>query len=293
MIRLEKNGAIADIATLGAEMRAYATKDGKQRLWGGDTPAWGGVAPVLFPVVGALKDGRVRFGGKEYAPPRHGFARVTEFEVTARGDDFCSLEIHDTPETLEGYPFAFALRVTHRLLAGGFVTEYAVENRGDEVMPFTIGGHPGFACPMDEGEAFGDYEVRFEKPEEGKSLICVPDGIIHGEEAVPLGEDGRTLALRYADFDARDTFIFAGLNSRSVELAHKNTGKGIRFSFPQSGTLAVWTRPEAQAPFVCLEPWIGLPAYADETGNFEDKPYHIKLIPGQAFHTWYQVEIME
>lgn len=293
MIRLEKNGAFAEIAPLGAEMRRYVTRDGKERLWSGAEPAWKNVAPVLFPMIGAVKDGKVRIGGKEYIPPRHGFAKLMEFEPTDHGDDFCALEIHQTPETLEGYPFAFTLTVIHRLLCNGFVTEYVVENKSQEPMPFTIGGHPGFACPTNEGEAFSDYVVRFDKPEEGQVLQCLPDGLMRDKETVDLGVDRRTLALDYTVFDQKDTLIFAGLNSRGVELVHKETGKGLRFSFPQSSTLAVWTRPEEQAPFVCLEPWIGLPAFANETGNFEEKPYHVDLAPGQSFRTWYQVDIIE
>ncbi len=293
MIRLEKNGAVADIALLGAEMRRYATSQGKERLWSGDEAVWKSVAPVLFPTIGAVKDGRVRIAGQEYETPRHGFARQMEFEVAAQGDDFCCLEIRETPETLAVYPFPFSLAVTHRLVSGGFVTEYAVENHGDQTMPFTIGGHPGFACPMNDGEAFSDYVVRFEKPETGKALVCMPDGLMREEETIPLGADRRTLALDYQDFDRRDTFIFPGVESRSVELVHRATGKGLRFSFPQSTTLAVWTKPDAHAPYVCLEPWIGLPAFEGETGNFEDKPYHLDLLPGQRFRTWYQVDVMD
>lgn len=290
MIRLEKNGAIAEIELLGAEMRRYQTADGRERLWCGNTTAWNGVAPVLFPAIGAIKDGTACFGGNAYATPRHGFAKQMAFQLQEQGADFCSLTITDTPDTLAVYPFAFTLTVTHRLLEKGFVTEFRVFNPNAETMHFCLGGHPGFTCPMQDGEAFEDYIVRFEKKEQGTLRKCIPDGLLREEEWADLGEDGQTLALRYGDFDARDTFIFLGLESRKVELVHKDTGKGMRFSFPSSNTLAVWTRPEAHAPYVCLEPWNGVPAFADETGHFEDKPYHVALGPGESFQMQYEAE---
>lgn len=31
-------------------------------------------------------------------------------------------------------------------------------------MPFVIGGHPAFNCPLAAGERFEDYKVRFDRP---------------------------------------------------------------------------------------------------------------------------------
>jgi galactose mutarotase-like enzyme len=52
--------------------------------------------------------------------------------------------------------------------------------------------------------------------------------------------------------------------------------------------LAVWTPPGKNAPYVCLEPWQGCPAYSDESGRFEDKPYHVEVAPGQTYTCAYQ-----
>ena len=302
MIRLEKNGATAEISPLGAEMRVYRTPDGKDRLWNGNPDVWAGVSPVLYPIIGALKNQVVRIGGQEYATPRHGFARTMPFQLVEQEPDSCAFMLEDTPDTRKAYPFAFRLTVRHRLLDNGFSTEFEVENAGkikcsgentlNAKMPFVIGGHPGFTCPMNEGEAFSDYRVVFEKEEQGRSMLCTPDGLLDGTEIVPLGADCRTLALDYPSFDQKDTYVFAGLNSRSVKLVHKDTGKGLRFSFPNSPVLAIWTKPDANAPYVCLEPWNGLPALVDETGDFEDKPYHIVLAPGKSFRVEYRMEII-
>ena len=293
MISIQKNGAVAEIAELGAEMRSYRTKEGKDCLWSGDAAVWGGVAPLLFPVIGCLKNQSVRIRGKAYAVPRHGFARTMAFQVAQQSEESCTLTLTDTPETRAVYPFAFCLTMTHRMLDNGFSTEYQVENKSDETMPFVIGGHPGFACPMNAGERFEDYHILFDQEETGRSLLYGEGSLMAGEEIVALGADHRTLALSYDSFDKKDTLTFAGLASRKVRLVHKDTGKGICFSFPNSPVLAIWTQPGTHAPYLCLEPWNGIPGAIDETGNFEDKPYHIALAPGERFSAGYSMELLD
>ncbi|MCI5957703.1 MAG: aldose 1-epimerase family protein [Clostridiales bacterium] len=292
MICLQKNGAEMEIALLGAEMRAYRSADGKNRIWSGDPAVWKSTAPVLFPAIGAVKDGKISIAGKDYAVPRHGFAKFLDFEVTEQGEDFVTLTLHENAETKKVYPFDFALSVTHRFLANGFETRYTVENHTGRVMPFMIGGHPGFVCPMNPGERFEDYVIRFDKPEKVETSLCTPDThLIDGSQPVCLGDGGRTLALNHADFDRLDTYIFEGLASRSVELVHKDTGHGLRFGFDMD-VLAIWSMPGKNAPYVCIEPWQGAPARVDETGRFEDKPWHVELGVGQAYTCGYRMELM-
>ncbi|MDD3412026.1 MAG: aldose 1-epimerase family protein [Eubacteriales bacterium] len=288
-LNLHRGGASAMVTTLGAEMRRYVSEDGTSRLWSGDAAVWSGVSPHLFPVIGNLKDGQVYFGGKPYATPKHGIARHSEFAVLRQSEDSCTLRLQNSPETEKVYPFAFAFDVTHQLAERGFTVTYEVENRSEADLPFTLGGHPAFTCPMKEGERFEDYIVRFAEPEEGTSLLVNQRGLIEGKETIEL-ENGRELALRYEDFDQKDTLLFAGLKSRAVELVHRQTGHGLRFSFPAFSTLAVWSKPSAHAPYVCIEPWIGLPAFADEKPGFEHKPYHIEMKPGESYSAWYGME---
>lgn len=293
MIELYKDGARMKVALLGGELRAYQDAQGRERLWCGDAAVWKGVSPVLFPAIGALKDGGAAFEGRRYAVPRHGFARDLPFEVTEQGEDFVTLTLEDNEETRKVYPYRFGLSVTHRFVPNGFETRFTVENHSGREMPFLIGGHPGFACPMEEGERFEDYVVRFEKPEEGVLAVCGEKGLLYGEGRAPLTPDGRDLPLRHEDFDRLDTYIFAGLKSRRVELINPATGRGVRLSFPEMPVLAIWSPPHKNAPYVCLEPWHGLPAYAAESGRFEDKPYHVKVGVGGAFSCGYRAEFLE
>lgn len=290
MICLRHEGAEMRVAQLGAELRGYMGPDGREYLWSGDAEVWKGVAPVLFPAIGALKDGGAAIGGTHYAVPRHGFARELPFEATEQGDDFITLTLTQSADTRKVYPFDFALSVTHRFLKNGFETRFTVENHSAREMPFLIGGHPGFRCPMDEGEQFSDYALRFAKPETGRVSLC-KGGLVAETAQAPLEADGRTLPLNHEDFDRLDTYIFDGLESRSVELIRRDTGRGVRLSFDMP-VLAVWTMPHKHAPYVCLEPWQGMPAYADETGRFEDKPYHVALGVGGAHTCGYRMEIV-
>lgn len=292
MIVLEHEGARMEIAELGAEMRRFVSKDGVERIWSGDPAVWKSTAPVLFPTINLLKDGVVTIAGRECAVPKHGFAKYQVFEVTDQGDNYVTLTLSENDETKAVYPFDFALSVTHRLIENGFETRYVVENHTGRIMPFVIGGHPGFTCPMAAGEQFTDYVLRFEKEEEGRHLLNTPEHYMGAQAIVDLGEDHRTLTLRYEDFDRLDTYVFAGLNSRSVDLVHREHGHGIRVSFPEMEVLAVWTMPGKQAPYLCIEPWQGLPPMADETGRFEDKPYHIDLGVGMTYTCGYRMEVI-
>jgi len=293
MITLKYNGAEMTIAKMGAEMRSFTTADGRDWLWRGSAESWKSSAPVLFPAIGALKSGGATIAGEFYAVPRHGFAKFQEFRVLEQGEDYVTFVLTQNEETKKVYPFDFALKVTYRFLEKGFEARFAVENHSDREMPFLIGGHPGFNCPMKDGETFEDYILLFEKEETVQTQLN--NNAAHnldGTEPVPFEADRRTLPMKHSDYDRLDTYILSGLNSRAVDLIHRETRKGIRFSFDMP-VLAIWTMPGKNAPYVCIEPWQGSPAYASETGRFEDKPYHVALKPGEMFECGYKMEIVD
>lgn len=291
MVCLKHNGAEMKMTLFGAEMRSFSI-DGHEYIWPGHPDVWKSSAPVLFPAIGGLKDGGATIAGVWYAVPRHGFVKFMDFEVAKQGEDYVTFTVHETEETKKVYPFDFQLSVTYRFIEGGFETIFKVENRSDRVMPFLLGGHPGFLCPMNEGETFEDYILHFEKEETIGTTLCKgPGATLTDVEPVDFGADKRTLKLDHKDFDRLDTYIFSGLNSRKVDLVHKDTGKGIRFSFDMD-VLAIWSSPGKNAPYVCIEPWQGSPAYANETGRFEDKPYHVEIGPGQSYTCGYKMEVL-
>ena len=278
IFELKKGGLRASARTLGGELVSLRDGDGLEYIWQGDPAFWSGQNPILFPIVGTLKEGRVEIGGRTCAMDRHGFARRMEFTPVDQGEDFIALELRETEETLARYPFPFILRVTHRLLDDGFSTAFTVENTGAAPMPFCIGGHTAIRCPLAPGERFEDYELLFDLPEQAGSHLLSPEGVIlHGRMEPMLTESGR-LALDYAAFARLDTLIFSLLRSSSVSLVHRETGRGVCLNFGQFPMVAFWTKPGA--PFLCLEPWQGCAAWDNETGRFEDKPFCLTLEPG-------------
>ena len=287
---LNGHKASATLTSLGGEMTGYR-KSGMEYVWQGDPAYWTGHAPVLFPIVGALKNGSIRIEGAEYTIPKHGGARKRAFMLVEKTEDSAAFLLKADAQSIAVYPFRFALSITHRLLENGFQTTYTVTNEDDRDMPFCIGGHPAFRCPLNSGESFEDYVLLFDENETVPALYTDGGTLLRRDTAVQLIQDGHRIPLRYSDFDG-DAFILDGLASRKVTLAHKATGRGLRFSFEGFSALGVWTPPKKNAPFICLEPWSGLPALEDETGEFLDKPYAMVLKPGEKKYFHYAMDIL-
>ena len=288
-----KNGTVcAKVDTRGGELISLVGADGIERIWGGDPSYWSGRNPILFPIIGSLKDGKTILKGRRYEMGRHGFARRSEFTAVETAGDHVVFELHESEETLRQYPYPFVLRVTHALVENGFATTFAVQNSGEEPLPFCIGGHTAFRCPLLEGERFEDYRLYFDKTETASSLRLNAEGnLMHGERFLVL-ENTNCYALDHRVFDERDTLIFDSLQSRGVELRHRESGHGVRIEFEDYPMFAVWTKPNGNAPYICLEPWQGCAAVDNESGRFEDKPCCVILQPGQEKRFTYTVKIL-
>lgn len=290
IISLKFGNTTAKITSKGAQMISFKGENGREVIWQADPNVWASHAPILFPVIGRVKGEKVSFDGVEYPMSRHGFARDPEYAIVKVGEDFVDLVLTPNDANRPQYPFAFAFHVIYTLKKDGFRTDFVVENKSERVMPFCVGGHPAFIVPMEDGAAYTDYQLVFPCKEEGRSLL-VPDGLVDGAEIIPLA-DGTTLPLTHEWFDTRDTLVFADMNSHSVDMVHKVSGKGLRISYPKMEVLAVWSKPHMNADYVCLEPWHGLPSLASESGKFEEKPYATLLAPGMSHQCGYEVELI-
>lgn len=283
---LKKGNLRAEVRTLGGELVSLKDEKDQEYIWEGNPSFWSGQNPILFPIVGSLKDGKVDIGGKICEMDRHGFARGMEFSAADRGEDFVTLELRENEETLKRYPFPFSLRVTHRLLEDGFATTFAVANTGSDPMPFCVGGHTAIRIP--EGERFEDYDLVFDMPEQADSHLLNAQGIIRHDGRKPM-LDGSRIALNYHDFAEMDTIIFSLLRSGNVSLLNRETGREVRLDFHEFPMVAFWTKPGA--PFLCLEPWQGGAAWDNESGKFEDKPFCTVLQPGSEKKLTYSFHI--
>lgn len=263
------NGIItAVISTKGAELKSVV-KDGTEIIWEGNPDVWAGQAPLLFPICGGLKDDKYIFEGKEYTLQKHGFARFAEFAVEQAEGDSVTLILCSNEETKKQFPFDFELRVTYTLVENKIDVGYSVKNVGNGDMYFSIGAHEGYACPG----GIEEYSLVFDKEEEFTCNIL--DGNLLEYNTYSVGE-GRELPLKY-DFFNIDALTFLNLKSRGVDLVHRASGKSLRVEFNGFDYLFVWTKPKTHANYICIEPWCGIPDFADSDLDITKKRGIVKL----------------
>lgn len=288
-LRCGRSTALIDLK--GAQIVSFKGSSGREVLWTAEKDVWASHAPVLFPICGSVRDDTVTIDGKPYTMPKHGFVRDADFTIAKQGDDFVELILTPTDAMRAMYPFDFIFHVTYTLIENGYTTTFLVENKSDRVMPFCVGGHPGFNVPMEEGASFSDYQIEFEEVEDGL-LAQAPSGrLIECYGYLPDFRNARVLPLRHELFE-HDALVFEGLKSRSVRLVHRVSGKGLHFSFPKMEVLAIWQKPIPEATYVCLEPWHGMPGKETESGRFEDKAYATLLDPGSCYKTWFTTTLI-
>lgn len=274
------------VDTLGGELISYKAND-KEYIWTGDPDYWTGHAPVLFPIVGALKDNKVIIEGNEYSMGKHGFARKSEFALTKLTDNKAVFKLKYNDDTLKQYPYKFLLTITHEIDDKGFTTKYKVNNLDDKPIMFAIGGHTGFAV-----DSIENYKLIFDEVENCKlyytdSESIISDNLVHKKSFDTTNE----FELDYSDYDI-DVIIAKDIKSRKVKLINKETGSGIEFDYSGFDVLGIWTPPGKKSPFICLEPWNGIPAYDNEDGKFENKPYIVKLDVDGEYKVGYTVNLI-
>lgn len=290
LIVLKNSSACLTVDTLGAQMMSLIHKD-TEYLWQGDPQYWSNRAPVLFPFIGRLTENSYRFQGKRYAMGIHGFAAQSEFAPTEQGRDYVVLSLKSDPATLKIYPFDFILNITYRLVKNRVEITYAVRNLGQDIMPFGIGGHPGFRVPLAQGERFEDYFLEFSTPCQPDRVGFTPQILLSGcDEPYPLEEDKR-IRLRHDLFD-EDAIILKNM-SREVTLSSKVSHHRITVSFPQMSYLGIWHWPKTDAPYVCIEPWTGLPARQSVVEEISCKSDMIHLPPDGLYENTWTITIGE
>jgi galactose mutarotase-like enzyme len=279
----------ARISEMGAELKSLANlSSGQEYIWNGDPAWWNGSAPVLFPVIGGLKGGEYSYEGRTYTLPSHGFARGSEFAVTRTGGDAAELTLTSSPKTREGYPFDFHLTVSFQLERAGIAVRYNVENSGTARMYFSIGSHPAFVVPF-AGGALENYYVLFDR-EENLERWFFKDGMVAAGKTEQVFENSRIISLSRTMFD-QGIMIFKHPASREFSIANSRGSRALTVVTEGVPYLGIWSKPGG-APFLCIEPWHGIPDMSDTSGNLVDKEGILSLEPRAAFSTGYRVQIV-
>ncbi|MDW3209063.1 MAG: aldose 1-epimerase family protein [Reichenbachiella sp.] len=280
-----------EVDECGAELCSILSKkSGHEYIWQADEKVWKGSAPVLFPVIGALKSGSYIFNEKSYELPKHGFVRNSnKVRLINRTRSRLSFILSSDEETLDMYPFKFDLKVSFFLFESRLQIFHEVANTGDDHMYFSLGGHPAFNYPWKEGENKDDYYLEFERKENNSIFVISENGLLTKDE-LPMMEETNKLPLKKGLFD-NDALIFTELNSSEVSIKSKSSKDKISVNFDDFPFLGVWSKPNAD--FLCIEPWDGLPDFEDSDQELTKKPGIIKLGPGSIHYASYTIQIFE
>lgn len=278
LVTISSGDLTARINPLGAELSSLADRQDREFMTDADPAFWSGHAPLLFPIVGGLNEGRYRLDGQEYELPRHGFARHSLFEVIETGESQARFRLSESAETRAAYPFAFELETAFRLDGATLHVEATVRNPGGEVLPFSFGYHPAFAWPLPGGAEKADHVIAFAESEPQPIRRVDPSTGLLLPDAVATPVEGHHLALDASLFEA-DAVIWNALTSRSLTFGAPG-GSQLSVGFPDTPMLGIWQKPGAR--FLCIEPWQGHADPLGFTGDFRDKPGIVQLAAGES-----------
>lgn len=281
-IQISSGDLSAVINTLGAELISVKNSKNKEYIWEGNPQFWGKHSPVLFPIVGCLKNNQYSFKGHLYSLYRHGFANKMEFNVLKQSSDNVVFSLTNNNETFENYPFKFELQLSYTLVNSSLKIGYKVINANDFEMPFSIGGHPAFALQNE----FENYSLEFEKSE---ILICSQlENDLISNETISLPMKDNCLPLSYSLFE-NDALIFKKLDSKSITISENNV-PFLKVTFEDFPSLGIWTKQKA--PYICIEPWFGYADTMTNSGELSEKE-GIQIIGiDEQFQSEYSIDIL-
>ena len=272
----------ASIKHAGAELFSLKNNQNKEYIWKGNPDFWGKHSPVLFPIVGTLKNNTYTINDNEYQLSRHGFARDMEFELINKTENSATFSLQSNSETLKKYPFEFELQLIYTLKETTLDIEYKVINKGENKMPFSIGAHPAIALP----ENFENYAFKFEKEEVLKYSLLENDLISNKTETLETTDN--LVPLNYKLFE-NDALVFKTLESNSLTIL-ENSKPYVKVDFADFPSLGIWTKD--QAPFVCIEPWFGYSDTAENSGDLFEKEGILILDAKQTFNSKFSIQIL-
>jgi galactose mutarotase-like enzyme len=282
---LDADGITATILAHGAELCTLKNADGLELLWQAG-PQWPRHAPLLFPIVGRLKNDQLRHRENTYPMTQHGFARDQRFEWVERTPTSCALVLSDSAATQARFPFAFRLAVVYVVRAGDLDVTLEITNTGADMLPASIGGHPAFNWPLLPGMAKENYTLAF-SDDEPAPIRRLKDGLLRARpEPTPI--QGKMLALSERLFDD-DAVILDRPVSRSVRYG-TDKGPSLEISWEGFRELGIWSKAGG-APFLCIEPWRGFASPTDFDGEFSDKPGVMQIATGATETLKYRIAI--
>lgn len=272
---IQNNHLKVSIKQVGAELCSLQKVDNpKEYIWQANPDVWGSHAPVLFPIIGALKDGKYIYNNKEYSLSKHGMIRNNpNMEVADKQDDSITFALKSSAETLKLYPFPFEFYLSYKLVENTLILSHKVVNKGSGEMYFSLGGHPAFNCPIDSENQLSGYYLEFEKNETAPKWLIDNNGL-GTDETKDCLINSNILNLNKDSFN-EDAIIFKEHKSNEVTLCNRHSGKILKVNYADFIYLGIWAKPNA--PYVCIEPWLGITDHRHHNYDIMNKEGIIKL----------------
>jgi galactose mutarotase-like enzyme len=286
MFSLENQALRITIDQHGAELQSIFGKMHQlEYLWNGNPAFWPKRSPVLFPIVGTLRDNTYYFNDKAYPMGRHGFAREKDFSPNQHGVESISFSLREDQSTIQVFPFPFEFVITYTLRENTLNTLYQISNRGQSDMYFSVGGHPAFRIPLADGTSYDDYWLEFNEDETKPRWPISAEGLIE-KRPVPLLVSSDHLPLT-KDLFKKDAIVLKDPTSSIVSIKSEKTPHGLDFDFSGFPFLGIWAAPNAD--FVCIEPWCGIADSVDSNQQLVNKEGINRLLPGNIFERHWSV----
>ena len=114
IVTIQNECLTVDIEDLGAQLASVRNHHGTKYLWQGDADIWARRAPILFPILGRLRENTYLLDGVPHKIGQHGFARDCIFELVEHSSGL-------PPHRQRGDPPALPLLLLphHHLHPGG------------------------------------------------------------------------------------------------------------------------------------------------------------------------------
>ncbi len=288
MFEISNKILTVQISAAGAELQSIINKDNSlEYMWSGDPAFWGKKSPVLFPIVGGLKNGSYQHQGITYQLGRHGFARERVFTVRSHSTESIRFSLVSDETTKEVYPFDFVFSIEYSLINNRLMVTYTVENIGDETLLFSVGAHPAFKVPIVDGTYYEDYRLVFSANETAGIYPLSVDGLIE-KYTEPLLNNSNSIPLTKALF-AKDALVFKELKSDFIGILNHKNQHGLKLHYTNFPFMGIWAAKNAD--FVCIEPWCGIADSVDASGELTEKEGINQLAPAEIFERSWTVEV--
>lgn len=288
LFQIGNNKITIQIDSMGAELKSLKKTDtGEEFMWDGNPTYWKRTSPILFPIVGGLRNSEYLLDGQRYQMGQHGFARDMEFQLKSQTNREIWFSLESSGETLRKYPYAFLLELGYELQDSTVIVKWKVTNPSDIELHFSIGGHPAFRCPIAEGAKQADYRLWFDAEKEVTAGV-LRNGLMSSEKITYPLQNGYLWITEHL-FD-KDALVIEENQAHKVALVKPDGSHYLTVSF-DAPLFGVWSPPGKNAPFVCIEPWYGRCDAADFTGTWQERKWSRCLPMGESFEAAYRVTV--